>query len=144
MKPTTIAGILTAGILIVGGILFKIGDTAPIAKNPTYNSSIEKALYDTIDGQIHVGEFALQPDGVWWQIYLADQIVVTGTSTYTITAHLDGSKVRPTGMTEIHMIGRQYFDVYVDDNKKTFEISTDKASYNNLGKNNPVKPNYPI
>lgn len=143
MKPTTIAGILTAGILIIGGIVYKVGDTPPVPVNPIYLGSAEQLLYDTVDGQIHVGEYALQPDGIWYQVYLPDQIITTATSTYTIKAHIDGTTIQPSG-TLIHVIGRQYKDVYIDATQKEFDVSTTKASFDAMKVKNPTKPTYPI
>lgn len=110
---------------------------------PYWAYSQELVMYDTKDGNLHPGEYALQPDGKTFIAYVATTTVTTATSTYDIPAHLSGFDSTSTflGMTQVHDVGRQYVDAFTD-GENIFKTPTTHETYRNLNVRGVSEPKY--
>ncbi len=113
-------------------------------ENPVWVYSQEKIKYDTADGELHPGEYALQPDGVTYIAYMPTSTVTTATSTYELPAYLsDFSKSSDElqKMTEVYDVGRIYVDAF-NDGSSTINMPSSKDAYMNLDRLTPIAPTY--
>ena len=105
--------------------------------------SQELIQYDTADGDLHPGEFALQPDGTTYLAYVATTTITTATSTYDIPAHLIGvaSTSSVAELTEVHAVGRRYFDAF-SDGATVVTTPSNPAAYESLDRQGATAPTY--
>lgn len=109
----------------------------------TWLYSQETVKYDTTDGDLHVGQYALQPDGKSYIAFVATSSQQTATTTNSIPAQLtsssDGSVF--SGMILVHDVGRKYIDAFTD-GTSVLKAPSSQASYRGLNKKSATTPTY--
>lgn len=96
-------------------------------KNYKWLYSYETLKFDTPDGGLHSGEYAVVSDSVNDKLgtFLIDD--PSGKSDFIRV------KILPIGLTEIHILGSRAFDIFEDpDTKKRFKEKCGLEDYKNL------------
>lgn len=94
--------------------------------------SYETYKFDTLDGALHLGEYAIFPPGDRFIIVNPVQPteIVCGQNDYLVVSELD-----VTGLTEVHIDGRRAFDVFEDpDTKERQKTAVSLETYHDLAK----------
>lgn len=109
--------------------------------SPIWIASSIVPLYDTLDGDMHIGEYALLPEGIY-MAYLATSTNI-GTTTTTVPPHKEtfSDSNSLLLMSKINYIGKQYIDIF-DNNGQQIIKKTTKNKYDSLNKPNPQSPSY--